>query len=185
MRVIAGVARGRRLLVPSGLETRPTSDRVKESLFSILGDRVPGAVVLDLYAGSGALAIEALSRGAERAILVEDDRRAVDAINDNLEAVGFTTTVDIQHTQVRPALHDLANAGTLFDLIFLDPPYTIDLAALAEILRLAVGRLTKQGLAILEHRAKQQQPDLGGSIVVIDSRRYGNTGLSFFGRSNQ
>ena len=106
----------------------------------------------------------------------------LDAVIDELAP---SCTVDIQHTQVRPALHDLANAGTLFDLIFLDPPYTIDLAELAEILRLAVGRLTKQGLAILEHRAKQQQPDLGGSIVVIDSRRYGNTGLSFFGRLNQ
>lgn len=119
MRVVAGELRGRRLAAPKGNVTRPTADRVREALFSMLGD-VSGARVLDLYAGSGALAIEALSRGASEAVLVDSARDAVDAIDKNLRELGIEALV-----HRRDAMTWLAGAaeGAPFDLVFADPPY--------------------------------------------------------------
>src|SRR4051812_15670056 len=121
MRVIAGAYKGRRLQAPKGSETRPTSDRVREALFSILGD-VEGLRVLDLYAGSGALGIEALSRGAGQTVFVESGRRAADAIRANLRAVGDPDAM----IWVGDALAYLrrADAEAPFDLVFADPPYS-------------------------------------------------------------
>ena len=116
MRVVAGEFKGRRLHAPRGVATRPTADRVREALFSMLGD-VSGARVLDLYAGSGALGIEALSRGAESALFVERDAQAVAAIERNLAAVGVEATV-VRQDVVR----FLARADGAFDLVFCDPP---------------------------------------------------------------
>jgi 16S rRNA (guanine966-N2)-methyltransferase len=118
VRVVAGEFKGRRLHAPRGRRTRPTADRVREALFSILGD-VSGLRVLDLFAGSGALGIEALSRGAEAAVFVDDDRRAVTAIRRNLEAVGVRA--EVHRRDVLAFLAD-AGAGT-YDLVFADPPY--------------------------------------------------------------
>jgi 16S rRNA (guanine966-N2)-methyltransferase len=117
LRVVAGEFKGRRLAAPRGTRTRPTADRVREALFSMLGD-VDGARVLDLYAGSGALGIEALSRGAESAVFVERDAQAVAAIERNLAAVGVEATV-VRQDVVR----FLARADGAFDLVFCDPPY--------------------------------------------------------------
>ena len=117
MRVVAGEFKGRRLHAPRGAGTRPTADRVREALFSILGD-VSGARVLDLYAGSGALGIEALSRGAESALFVERDRRALAALRRNLDAVGADAEVRSQD-----ALRFMAHPEGVFDLVFCDPPY--------------------------------------------------------------
>jgi 16S rRNA (guanine966-N2)-methyltransferase len=117
LRVVAGDFKGRRLAAPRGTRTRPTADRVREALFSMLGD-VDGASVLDLYAGSGALGIEALSRGAESAVFVERDAQAVAAIERNLAAVGVEATV-VRQDVVR----FLARADGAFDLVFCDPPY--------------------------------------------------------------
>ena len=117
MRVVAGAYKGRRLQAPRGVRTRPTADRVRETLFSLLGD-VSGHRVLDLYAGSGALGIEALSRGAASATFVERDQRAVAAIRRNLEAVDADAEVRKQD-----ALRFLTSARGTFDLVFVDPPY--------------------------------------------------------------
>ena len=119
MRIVAGTLGGRRLKAPQGRGTRPTSDRVREALFSILGD-LEQARVLDLFAGSGALGIEALSRGARSAVFVDDDPKAIAAINANLGALGLEAPV-----HRRPALAYLNNASDgPFDLVFLDPPYS-------------------------------------------------------------
>lgn len=119
MRVVAGDLRGRRLVAPRGRATRPTSDRVREAIFSILGD-VSGARVLDLYAGSGALAIEALSRGAAEADLVDSDPAAVAAIRDNLERLGIDARV---HRRDVPSWLADAAGGPTYHLVFADPPY--------------------------------------------------------------
>ncbi len=180
MRVISGAAKGARLFAPKGIKTRPTSDRVKENLFNIIAGRVEGAVVLDLFAGAGALAIEALSRGAKSAVFVEADRRATDAIRRNLEATGLVGMAVVKQAPVLQALGHLAAEGQAFDLIFLDPPYKIDEAELEIVLEQAAGCLNKHGLAILEHRPDLSDIEPGGGVFPIDRRRYGDTALSFY-----
>lgn len=134
IRVIAGSARGRRLVVPPGDSVRPTKDIVREAMFNALEarDRVAGAVVLDLYAGSGALAIEALSRGAARAVLVEHDRRAADAIAVNLGAVGLEDRARVVRAPVSAYLAVPPEAP--FDLVFVDPPYDLGADRVAAVL---------------------------------------------------
>jgi 16S rRNA (guanine966-N2)-methyltransferase len=180
MRVIAGSRKGRRLIAPAGMDTRPTSDRVKENLFNILGNRVEGATVLDLYAGSGALAIEALSRGAERAVLVESDRRALKALRRNLKNTGFTEQSVIDSQRVRAALSALGAGGWSFDLIFLDPPYRIDQAELEAVLIQAASCLAERGTIVLEHCTGNGELKFDRAMVLVDNRRYGDTSLSFF-----
>ena len=119
MRVVAGRLGGRRLEAPKGRDTRPTSDRVREALFSILGPRVEGAHALDLFAGSGALGIEALSRGAASATFVDSDARATAVLRRNLQSFGLA-----EHVERRDALSYLERATATFDLVFLDPPYS-------------------------------------------------------------
>lgn len=120
-RIIAGVARGRRLGAPKGTGTRPTSDKVRSAVFNLLGQFFEGGVVLDLYAGTGALALEALSRGCERAVCVEADRAAAELIRRNAESCGFGDRVEVIRSAVEGALGRLPPAG--FDLVFADPPY--------------------------------------------------------------
>ncbi len=182
MRVIAGSAKGRRLFAPKGTATRPTSDRAKESLFSILGDRVLGSAVLDLYAGSGALGIEALSRGASRAVFVDAERAAIEAIGRNVEAAGFSDRTTITQAPAETILRDLADEGARFDLIFLDPPYRIAGVGLEAVVEAVAFRLTDLGSAVLEHRANLQLPRFGEAVEAFDARRYGDTGLIFFKR---
>ena len=121
MRVVAGTYRGRTLVAPPGSETRPTSDRVREALFSVLGASVQGACVLDLFAGSGALGIEALSRGAERAVFVDSSHKAISAVRANLAALGIEA--DVRPIEARAALRAASTRGEAYDLVFLDPPY--------------------------------------------------------------
>ncbi|MCR4400694.1 MAG: 16S rRNA (guanine(966)-N(2))-methyltransferase RsmD, partial [Syntrophomonadaceae bacterium] len=123
MRVIAGKAKGRKLKAPAGLDTRPMTDRIKESLFSILGARVPGSRVLDLFAGSGAVGIEALSRGAAWAVFVDRDARAVGVLKENLGTCGMDPAAEVYRSDVQRALQVLEERGCRFDLVFLDPPY--------------------------------------------------------------
>src|SRR3954447_1010930 len=123
MRVIAGIYGGRRLQAPPGTDTRPTSDRVREALFSILGDRVQDARVLDLFAGSGALGLEALSRGAETVTFVDDNRAAIAAIKGNLAAL--KANADVRQTDALRFLGGASESGAQYDLILLDPPYRL------------------------------------------------------------
>lgn len=155
MRVITGTAKGHPLVAPKGSLTRPTSDRVKEALFSSLQHVVPGAHVLDLYAGSGALGIEALSRGAASATLVERARRAVTAIDDNLATTGVGERATVIALDVRVALRNLAGAGQRFDVVLLDPPYAEDDDELAEVLQSVVGVTRSGGLVRLERDAHE------------------------------
>lgn len=177
LRVIAGELGGLRLVAPKGSRTRPTADRVKESVFAALGNaRLAGAVVLDGYAGSGALAIEALSRGAARATLIDRDPRAIDAIRRNLLS---TRTAD-RATVGRRGLASYLSGHpptTPFDLVFLDPPYELTGTELARVLELvtAPGWLARDAAIVIERSAAAGPPSLPTGWGVSWERVYGDT----------
>lgn len=181
MRVISGSARGRALKAPAGRDIRPTSDKVRAAIFNILvasadGPELEGARVLDLFAGTGALAIEALSRGAGSAVLVEEDARALDAINANLASTKLADRAKVMRRDLekRPP-SDLGD----FDVVFVDPPYALvegsrALAALGACVATA-------GVVILEHDSDTESPAIAG-LVAADRREYGSTGITFYRR---
>jgi 16S rRNA (guanine966-N2)-methyltransferase len=184
MRVISGVAKGHHLTAPRGLKTRPTTDRVKEGLFNIISARVDGAAVLDIFAGTGSLGIEALSRGAASAIFVDSDKAAINAIRRNLASTKLTEKAVVMQSLARRALDKFTAAKQAFDLIFLDPPYKIDRVELGVVLERAAGCLGKSALLVLEHRFDLRDSDIRSKIdtalLLVDSRRYGDTALSFY-----
>jgi 16S rRNA (guanine966-N2)-methyltransferase len=176
VRVIAGAYGGRELVAPKGMATRPTSDRVREALFSILGEVVPGARVLDLFAGSGALAIEALSRGATEATLVDSSVGAMDAIRRNLNALGIDAEV-----VRRPALRFLQTAqraARQYDLVFLDPPYR-QASTLGRDLTTALTPLLATGARVVAESDRRSPLRL--ELELLDERRYGDTLIQIYG----
>ena len=185
MRITGGSARGRRIKAPRGRAIRPTADRVREALFNILPRDLSGFRVLDLYAGSGSLSLEALSRGAASALLVDESEAAARLVRGNLDALGFTDRARIWASPVAKALSRLAEEGAAFDAIFLDPPYDGGRAGktLARIGR--VGTLAPGGVAVAEHSVRERVEERYGSLARRDRRQYGDTVLSFFGTDNQ
>ncbi|MGK3988102.1 16S rRNA (guanine(966)-N(2))-methyltransferase RsmD [Sorangium sp. So ce136] len=181
MRVIAGRLGGRRLAAPRGEGTRPTADRVREALFSSLGD-VTGALVCDLYAGTGALGIEALSRGARRAVFVESGRPALATLRENLAALGLDEAARVVPLPVERALELLRDEGP-FDLALLDPPYAALAKAAAAAARLAgpLGLLAPAGRLVLEHARRDPPPEIAG-LTCAAVRTYGDTAVSFYTR---
>ena len=176
MRIIAGSARSRLILAPQGQDTRPTLDRVRESLFSILLPHTRGAKVLDLFAGSGALALEALSRGAEFALMVDSDRQAHQAEKSNVQALGFEKNARVVLMDWRQALLNVAPEYAPFDLVFLDPPYRMtDLAEVGEALKKVI---SADALIVLEHDEKAE-PAFSPAYERVDRRKYGKAGISF------
>lgn len=173
MRVVAGTLGGRRIAVPPGHGTRPTTDRVREALFSMLAD-VSGAQVLDLFAGSGALAIEALSRGADRALLVEKDSRAARVIEANLTSLGLgEDRAQLVRGPAESALRTARERGDAYDLVFLDPPYRLA-AGLGPRLADALAPVLAPGARVVcesDHRAPLDLPGLR----TTHDRRYGDT----------
>jgi 16S rRNA (guanine966-N2)-methyltransferase len=170
---VAGTFKGRRLAAPKGMRTRPTADRVREALFSILGD-VDGARVLDLYAGSGALGIEALSRGAESALFVERDARAAAAIVRNLAAIGVEAPVVREEV-----LRFLGRAEGTFDLVFCDPPYD-SASELAGPLAERLPALTAEDARIVTESDKRNPLEL--PFPLLTERAYGDTRIAIHGR---
>jgi len=176
VRVIAGTFGGRRLAAPPGSRTRPTSDRVREALFSILGARVPGARVLDLFAGSGALGIEALSRGASSAVFVDDAASAIKAIRANLEALAITA--DVRRADALRFLGAASGDGAQYDLVFLDPPYRLA-DTLADRLSEAIPAVLAPG-AVAVAESDRRAP-LALDLPLLDERRYGDTLIRIYG----
>ena len=176
MRVIAGQWRGRPLKAPPGAATRPTSDRVREALFSILAARVPDARVLDLFAGSGALGIEALSRGADSATFVDEAPAAIRAIEANLRALDATATV--RRSDVLGFLTSARRGAAQYDLIFLDPPYR-DAERLAPALSEALPAVLAPG-AVAVAESDRRAP-LALDLPLNDERRYGDTLIRIHG----
>jgi 16S rRNA (guanine966-N2)-methyltransferase len=179
LRVVGGEASGRRLVAPAG-GARPTTDRAKEALFNALGPApVVDASVLDLYAGSGALAIEALSRGAARAVLVDDDRRALAAIATNLEATGFADRARVLRMRVSTFVARLRGSGECFDLVFADPPYGLPSDELGTVLTALAesGALEEDAVVVVETR-RGSAPSRPAGWSVGWERAYGDTLLS-------
>ena len=176
MRVVAGVHGGRRLVAPPGAATRPTSDRVREALFSVLGASVAGARVLDLYAGSGALGIEALSRGAAEAVFVDRAQPAITAIRANLAALGIEA--DVRRMQARTALRTAAGRGEAYDLVFLDPPYR-RAGELGRELSEALAAVLAPGARVVSESDRRDV--LALELPLADERRYGDTVIRIHG----
>ena len=179
MRIIAGRFRGRRLGTPSWEGLRPTSDKLRETLFNVIASRVEGARVVDGYAGTGAVGLEALSRGAARVVFVERDPRAVALIAGNLRLCGVEGGYTIEHGDVGTVLRRLG-PGEGFDLIFLDPPYGD--AALIDALAAAGSRLRPGGLLVLE-RPTRREPVVPPRLAWTRDIRSGDSTLTFFVRS--
>ena len=172
MRVVAGRLGGRRLRAPRGRDTRPTSDRVREALFSILGP-LDGVRVLDLFAGSGALGIEALSRGAATATLVDRDARAVEVIRANLASLELgSEQVRVVHGPARAAIRDASSRGDAYDLVLLDPPYR-DASALGRELSQALPAVLAPDARVVAESDRRAPLELG--LPVVAERRYGDT----------
>lgn len=183
MRVIGGAAKGRRLSVPKGQAVRPTAARVKESLFNILPRDFSGKRVLDLFAGTGNLGIEALSRGADHALLVDASARSASAIRVNLRRSGFAAHSAVWVAPVARSLRVLARRKECFDFIFLDPPYEKGLAGRALEIIAECQLLRSTGTLIVEHSARESIKSRYDSLQLRDQRRYGDTLLSFYTRA--
>jgi len=176
VRIIAGEARGRKLVVPPGRAIRPTRDRVRQSIFDIAGQFFHGERVLDLYAGIGAMGFEALSRGAGHVTFVERDRTAIRTIEANARRLGWADRVRIVAADVVSHLH---GAGRLdCELVFLDPPYEVGPEAALQALGQA--GLPEGALVVAEHEASWSAREVYGSLRQRDRRRYGKTAVTFF-----
>jgi 16S rRNA (guanine966-N2)-methyltransferase len=182
MRVIGGAAKGRRLLTPKGRAVRPTADRVKESLFNILPRDLSGMRVLDLFAGTGNLSIEALSRGAAHALLIDASARSAAAIKANLRRLGFAAQSEVWIAPVNRSLRSLARRREAFDYVFIDPPYDQGLATRALEVVAQCHLLRDTGTVVIEHSARESVKPFYGSLQLHDQRRYGDTLLSFYKR---
>ena len=186
MRIIAGFYRSRALKAPAGLATRPTSDRLRETLFNVLAARIEGAAFLDLYAGSGAVGMEALSRGAASVEFVERAPAALAVLKKNLARLGLMAGFRIHAAGVGTVLR-LMKAGAAFDLVFLDPPYDAAAEYAATLVLLggtAAGLLADGALVIAEHRKKERLEERYGELGRTRLLEQGDAALSFYSASS-
>jgi 16S rRNA (guanine(966)-N(2))-methyltransferase RsmD len=174
MRVIAGEFRSRRLKSLPGLNTRPTPDRLRETLFNVLASRIAGCVFVDVYAGTGAVGIEALSRGARRAIFIEKSRAAVDVIRENLSSLGLPSRAEVLNSQAATVLE-----RTRADIAFLDPPY--EMSREYEVSMAALDR-RETPLTIVQHSSRFTPPEAYGNLQRYRGIRQGDNCLSFYQR---
>ena len=179
IRIIGGELKGRKLVTVPGIETRPTADRVRESIFNILGDTVRGAHVLDLYAGTGAMGIEALSRGAQRVWFAEVHKAALAALEKNIKTCSLKDKARTVKWNILDNLNILHSHKPGFNLVFMDPPYHKDMIQ-PTLSNLAIsGCLTKSARLVLEHSPLEPIPENWPEFNIVDQRRYGKTLVSF------
>lgn len=180
MKIVAGALKGRRLLTPRGAATRPTADQVRIALMDTLAPRLPGARVLDLFAGAGGVGLEALSRGAAHATFVERDARAVAALRANVEALGLGALARVRRADVLRELPALYRAGERFDIVFLDPPYQADLVETTLDALAGGGLCLAEGLVVAQHFTKRAPAATIGALAAFRRRRFGETTLTFY-----
>jgi 16S rRNA (guanine966-N2)-methyltransferase len=185
MRIISGTLKGKKLRSLRGQAIRPTSDRVKESIFNILGQEVDGKYVLDLFAGTGNLGIEALSRGATRTVFVEKERSAIDLIKKNLSHCGFEDRVHIMTGEVERAIRLLHRKGEVFDFIFMDPPYRRGLVQKTLGILQAQPLHHENSILVIEHDRREPLSESMEEWVLLRKRRFGDTVVSFIAPSGK
>ena len=178
MRIIAGQYRSRPLVAPKGMNTRPTLDQTREALFNILQGRVADTQFLDLYAGSGAVALEAISRGAESAVICDMSAKACGVIQENIDALGCQSRAKLLRMKDTAVLSALQKKGDAFDLIFLDPPYRMNTAPVCQMI-MEYGLLKPEGMIVVEHD-RNTPPDILPPLTQTDHREYGAAGLGFY-----
>lgn len=180
MRVITGSARGHNLKAPKGENTRPTTDRIKEALFSIIGIIDESSTVLDLFSGSGAIGIEFLSRGAGSACFIDSDSESVKIIKENLEKTKLIEKSVVYKNGVEKGIKTLGNKDMKFDYIFLDPPYNKELVMKTLENINNKNLLKNNGVVIIEHETRLDLPEKSFNLVKADYRKYGDTSISFY-----
>ena len=180
MRIIAGTMKNRRIKSKEGRETRPTLERIKEALFSIIGEKVENAKFLDLYSGTGNIAFEALSRGAKRAVMIEQDKEALRVIIENVNHLGVEDKCRAYKNDVFRAIEILGRKNEIFDIIFLDPPYKENVSTKTIEKISENGLLEKDGIIISEHSTYERMADRIGKFVKYDERDYNKKIVSFY-----
>jgi len=179
LRIISGYLKGKKLFSPKGIRIRPTADRLRESIYSILYDRVADSVVLDLFAGTGALGIEALSRGASFALFIDNDKEALSIIKKNVEICGLSDRIKIAKLNVERNFIDLRHEFPCVNLVFIDPPYNKNLIRPALVNLSGSRLLEKEALLVIEHDILETIPEDVPGYNIEDQRRYGKTLVSF------
>lgn len=182
MRVISGTAKGRHLKAVPGMGTRPTTDKVKEAIFSMIGPYFDGGMVLDLFAGTGGLGIEALSRGMDRAVFVDMDKKSIDVVRENLAACRLEQVAEVYRNEAERALKVLAKkeGENRFELVFLDPPYRMKTAdKLMEEMH-SLGLLAPEAVVLVEHASDFRYPEVFGPFVCRRLALYGETAVAIY-----
>ncbi|MBY9078441.1 16S rRNA (guanine(966)-N(2))-methyltransferase RsmD [Paenibacillus sp. HN-1] len=180
MRVVSGTAKGRPLKSVPGTGTRPTTDKVKEAIFSMIGPYFDGGCVLDLFAGTGGLGIEALSRGMEQAVFIDMENKAIDTVRSNLQATELAGQAEVYRNDAKKALGALEKRGRIFDLVFLDPPYRHKfgdelIASMAD-----KGLLNNEAIIVLEHESGYEYPEHIEGFSRLRHVVYGETAVSIY-----
>ncbi len=180
MRIIAGQAKGRKLITPNGDDVRPTTDRVKEAVFSMIAPYIHGSLVLDLFSGTGNLGLEAISRGAEKAFFVDKSRDSIKIISRNILKLDMKSKSEIKNTDALKAIDDFRSSNIKFDIIFMDPPYGkgIIKSCIEEIDR--SGLLNKDGIIVIEHNELEKIDANIGNLNILKDKKYGNTIITIY-----
>ncbi|MBD2870785.1 16S rRNA (guanine(966)-N(2))-methyltransferase RsmD [Paenibacillus arenilitoris] len=185
MRVIAGEAKGRALKAVPGMNTRPTTDKVKEAIFSMIGPYFDGGMALDLFAGTGGLGIEAWSRGVERTVFVDRDKISVDVIRQNVQSAKMESAAEIYRNDAERALKALAKREQRFRLVFLDPPYKMTTMDEVMVQLAENGLLEPNAVIVVEHDAAHRYAEALGDFTQIKHARYGDTAVSIYTYDNE
>ncbi len=184
LRVITGKAKGHKLNTPKGLKTRPTADRVKESIFNILGHINDDSLVLDLFSGSGNIGIEFLSRGAKESYFIDKDTVSIKCIKQNLNNTKLLNQASVYKQNVNKAMNILGNRDIKFNYIFMDPPYNKNLV-IPTLQKIHENQLLfDTGIIIIEHESTSSFPDCFFTYSKIDMRKYGDTAITFYKKTN-
>jgi 16S rRNA (guanine966-N2)-methyltransferase len=180
MRIISGIAKGRKILSPEGMGTRPTLDRIKQSIFNIIQNRVEGAKVVDVFAGTGSLGLEAASRGAAECYLIDKGESTFKYLRQNVENLNFNDRCRCLNMDSYAALKEFGNKGLIFDIIFLDPPYLKEMIPPAVEIISEKELLAKDGLIVAKIDTSEQLYTGNEEIELFDHRKYGNTTVCFY-----
>ncbi len=180
MRIISGEYKGKKLKPPKNKFIRPTSDRVKEAVFNILGSKVLDSLFLDLFAGTGSMGIEALSRGASRAVFVDNNNSSLKIIRENLEMTKLLNKSEIINDSCLNCVNKLKHKYEKFDIIYMDPPYNME--NIIQLLEIVInqGLLDREGVLLLEHSKNKQFDERVNDLIKVKQKRYGDTCISFY-----